>query len=218
MILSVEPNPVIVSKTGHIHNNGTVDIKNNGSNKCIFSVEFNTEIFCGISPACGELIPGESRTLKFSFEDTIRDNEELSFLVRFTSVSPTEVTNLAEIVALSKTWPNMVKCLIKFSTHAEDALRSVAFSIKSKPSLSQVLQRSERRDIDGEQREMLQRKIIEKKNQRNQLTTKIRNLEREIAREKANLQVLTSKADSNPHFVLIGIVLLIVAFIVKYYR
>lgn len=217
-MLTIEPNPVIVSRTGHIHNNGTVDIKNNGQNKNIFSVEFDTEIFCGISPAVGELVPGESRTLKFSFEDTIRENEELSFIVRYTSVSPNEKTDISEIIATSKNWPNTVKCVIKFSSHAEDALRSIAAVTKSKPTVQQVQARSQSRDISKEQLDMLKRKLNEKKNYNQQLKTKKTNLEKEIKQQQAQLKVLQSRTDSNPPYIFIGLALLLAAMFLKYYR
>lgn len=219
MSLIIEPNPTVISRTGHIHNTGTVTAKYTGQNKCLFSLEFDTEIFCSISPACGEIEGGKSREFKFSFEDTIRGNEELSFLIRYVSVENDANPDMeARLMSAPKEWQNSEKAVIKFSSHAEDALKAVAFSIKSKPSLAQVISRSESRDIDAEQREMLERKIVEKRAQREQLKRKVKNFHTMISDEEKSLKELMEKPNTESQMIYFGFFLVVFALFVKLFK
>ena len=219
MSLILEPNPTILSRTGHIHNNGVITAKLTGAKKCLFSLEFDTEIFCGISPACGQIESGQTQKFRFSFEDTTRGDEELSFLIRFVCIElDTSPEKVSELMASPKEWPSYEKAVIKFSSHAEDALKAVAFSIKSKPSLTQVISRSESRDIDAEQREMLERKVVEKKAQREQLKRKIKALHSQIEDETKRLNNLVQKPDSESRLIYFGFILIIFALFLKIFK
>lgn len=215
-VLTVYPNPVILSKTGAIHNRGTVTLKNVSTSKCLFKVFFDIDVFCGISPAMGEINPGESRELKFSFEDTTRGDENVSFDIKYVQVLPE--TTIEEEIKLSQApeeWANTVQAVIRFSTHTEDALKTVALSLKSKPSLTQVVKRAENRNIDVEQREMLERKVTEKRNQRGQLKDKIAALEAQIESQKEEMVKIASTTKTDYNLLMVGLIILLGSIVLR---
>ena len=144
---------------------------------------------------------------------------ELSFLIRYVCVengiSPEQQ---AQLMTSSKEWPSYEKAVIKFSSHAEDALKAVSFQIKSKPTLTQVLSRSESRDIDAEEREMLERKVVEKKAKREQLKRKIKALNGQIEDENKRLKTLLQKPDTESWLIYFGFILVIFALFVKLFK
>jgi len=212
----IDPNPLILSRTGRVHNRGTIGIRNKGYQKCLFNILFDPEIFCRISPAAGEILPNSSKDLQFYFEDTTKGDEELSFLIRYTFVP--NVSEDSPNVPNPNDFKSSIKATIRFSSHAEDALKSISSSLKVKPSLNKAISHVEQRDILSEQREMYERKISSKNEQQQQLLQRIEILERNISHQKDEISELSKKPDTQNQLITVSLIVFFMSLLIRWLK
>ncbi|OHT12333.1 hypothetical protein TRFO_17925 [Tritrichomonas foetus] len=210
--LILEPNPLILSKTGRIHNKGTIELKNISKQTILFQLSFDPDVFCGISPACGELDKMASRSLTFLLEDTNRDLNELTFTIKYFIVPPDSTPDqITDIMMNQNSWKDTITATIKFSSHAEDAMKSVSSAFKTRNSLKKAIAREENNNLDEEERAMLERKIGDKEAQKAQLERKVESLRQQLEKKNEESVKFARNPTVEYNLVYIGIIILLLA-------
>lgn len=214
--LILEPNPTIISKTGPVSNKGTASLKNRSNQLILFQVFFDPEVFSGISPACGELEPGASRTLSFFFEDVSQNLNEISFNVKYTLVPKNSSDKIADMMLNSSSWENSLTGSIHFSSHAEDAMKSISSSFKSKQSLKKAIERGEASNMKRQHLEMLEKKISEKEATLIQLQNKVQSLQQLLDQKKEESKKLNIDNTLQYNFIYFGFIVLFLAILKRW--
>lgn len=214
--LVLEPNPVIISKTGPVSNKGTVSLKNRSNQLVLFQVYFDPEIFSGISPACGELESGGLRTLSFFFEDINQNLNEISFTVKYCLVPKNSPNKVADMMLNSMSWDNSLIGTIRFSSHAEDAMKSISSSFKSKKSLKKAIERSDLSNINAQKKEMLEKTISEKEATILQLQDKAKSLRELLEQKKKESKELNVDNTVEYNFIYFGFIILFLAILKRW--
>ena len=195
--LFLVPNPILLSKNAQNGNKGNVKLKSS-ENKVLFQLSFDPEIFCGISPACGELESHSSRTLTFHLEETNVERSEISFIIKYCVIQPnTPPEKITEMMLDSAVMNESLTAVIKFSSHAEDAMKSISSAFKKKKSLKEAIKNDESRNIELEEIAMLEKKIAEKEQEKEELENKVKNIKVELELKENE----SKKLAMNPTFV-----------------
>lgn len=179
-VLTLNPNPVTISKSGSIQR-GAITLKNHSLRKALFQAFFDPEIFCSVSPACGQLESYKSQTLSFSLEKLDQDVNEVTFNINYCFV-PDNSTQDAEIqmFASASAWSSSLKATILFASHAEESMKSIASSFKRPKSLQSAINKNRKDDLEEQKHAMLERMLAEKEATKIQLEEKIRSLQEQL--------------------------------------
>lgn len=182
----------------------------------LFKLSFDPEYFCGISPACGEIEPGNSRQLKFTLEEAIQQ-EEVSFLVKFISLaSETSPDTIADLMMNQSQWKDTIKSVIKFSTHAEDALAKFLSMRKNRSTLNEAIERQENQNLLEEQKVMLERKISEKQEQKIQLQSQVEHLIKQRDQQLEQIKILKAQSEKPNIVIIFGFLFFALVFLLKH--
>ena len=215
----IYPNPLILSKIESSIIKGHVILKNPSDKLMLFTLSFDPELFCGISPACGEIEPNQSIQLILQFDNIHSSIEELSFIVHYTLVRPNiDQATKTELMFNSIDWNGNEKSIIRFSSHAEDALSSFSQLIKQRPSFSQAVMRSTSRNFEQGQKDSLVKTLLEKELQQNKLKEKINNLRNQINIFDHQYSTMGSPSNRSQILIFIGFIMFILSLIIRKFK
>lgn len=214
--LLISPNPVSVSRaTDSAIIKGTVTMKNSGSRAIVFKLAFDSDDFCAISPACGELIPGAEQQLSLLIENTGNVRDVLEYSVRFVSAelgaSQEDIQRL--MMMNDHEWREQVVGRIHFSSHAEDAMLKWKASLKPrrKVDVDEVIERAPSMDIGEEQIKALEKSIAEKEQTEKGLRAQLHERMETLKKETALLATLRAQPDVRLGLATIALIMLLVA-------
>ena len=180
-MLEISPNPCIIVRKDHIKHTGTITAKNSGNNPILFKIDIDGDVFCGISPTIGEIKPGESRTINYIFEDPSMKMPKTSFQIKYCSTPEALLDDTCQ-------WDNFLDVVIRFATHAEEALINAKTAINAGKSLSEAYAKSNVQNHDVEMAQLYDRRISSKESQNKKLRETISALEKkrdeELLRKK----------------------------------
>lgn len=218
MSLRIDPCPLILSKSsrdGAIK--GSVTLVNTDSRTLLFQLSFNSEDFCAISPACGELEPGATRQLTLFVEST--DSDSLEFTVKFVRVAPgTTQAQITELMMREAEWTDFTTGKIRFSSHVEDVMRSVrsALGPRSHVSVDEAIQKQQASDLEEEQISLLEESLRQKQATHAELQSKVEKLNERLKTQSQLLENLQNQPDIQGGFSLIAFLVFLVALFVRF--
>lgn len=215
----LSPNPLILSKSESNFYKGVVTLTNTSEKLLLFTVFFDANLFCGISPACGEIEPQQSIKLTSLFDKIPNTDEEVTFMVRYTLVRPTIDPNTKTELMLNPTdWAGKLQSNIRFSSHAEDALNSFSHIMKDRPSFSQAVKKSSSRNFEQGQKDSIVKKLIEKQQQKQILQEKINNLRTQIEECDRKMSTLVIPHINGSNLLMVGFIVFVLALLINKFR
>jgi hypothetical protein len=197
--LVANPNPLRLSRSTPLADPFIVSLTNVSSNYLSFQVESNPDVFRRISPICGFLEPNEACSLTLALENQDRDSTVLQYVIRY-GMAP---IGRPEVVS---DYPFALVAEIKFASHAEEAMAKMRSRLKP-ASRFEISMKPDAAFVRAEQSQRLDSLISEKDHRRDQLQTRLHELQAELAEQEELVKRIEEMPVINVGFV--GIVLLI---------
>ena len=216
MSLRIDPNPLKLKKSSRDGSiKGSVRLINTYSRNALFQLSFDSDEFCAISPACGELEAGAERPLSLFIEAT--DEDSLEFTVKFVCVEPgTSQEQITDLMMREAEWTDSVTGKIQFTSHVEDVMQSVKSALKgNRVPVEQAILKSQSRDLDEEQIALMEESLRKKEATRDELRNKVEELTGRVAKQKKRLEELKNKPDFTGQFALIALLMFLFALFVR---
>lgn len=216
--LNVSPNPLVLSRNIINEAPCTMEIKNNCINLILFYLNFDDNLFSCISPACGELEPNSSRTLKLMLEDLSTDIKDLTFSIRYYIALPgTNSDKIRKLMLEQDKWKDKVDVKIKFLSHEEESLKSFseAFKQNNKCCINTALEKKESLDLEKEKISNLKKKIQEKEKENLSLLAQLNILKNLNGKQKEELMSYQNNPDLQSIFLIVAFFIFVLSLIIR---
>lgn len=195
-------------------------LKNESEQLLLYQIEFDPDIFCSISPACGEIEPKSLQKFNFTFENTCVNGNDLTFSAKYVYVpSDIDSESKTSIRINNQNWQMSATATISFSSHAENVINDISNIYINRPSFSRAIAETEKKKAnDNIKYEMIKRKLNEKKVQKDQLQKRYQSLSRQVNEMNEKIKKTKTTPNKEKKLFYIAIIIFILSIIIHFFH